>query len=88
MNFFYWQSEVSSFPESDHLAISRLKKDWLQMVQSDELLRTKKKQTYLISREKEDFQWRLFYWQREVSSFPESDHFEHIFLSPLLLSLW
>ena len=40
------------------LAISRLKSDSIQMVQTDELLRTKKKQTYLIwpsSREIEDF---------------------------------
>ena len=52
------------------------------MVQADELLGTKKKQTYLISptsREKEDFYRRLFfYWQREVSSLLESDHFGHI----------
>ena len=40
------------------LAISRLKSYWIQMVQTDELLRTKKKQTYLIwpsSGEIEDF---------------------------------
>ena len=40
------------------LAISRLKSDSIRMVQTDELLRTKKKQTYLIwpsSREIEDF---------------------------------
>ena len=65
-----------------NLAISRLKSDWKQMVQTDELLRTKKKQTYIMSptsREKEDFYRRLFfYWQREVSSFLESDQFGHI----------
>ena len=38
------------------------------MVQSDELQRTKKKQTYLISpisREKEDYQRRLFFTDKE-----------------------
>ena len=38
------------------------------MVQSDELERTKKKQTYLISpisREKEDYQRRLFFTDKE-----------------------
>ena len=52
------------------------------MVQSDELQRTKKKQKYLISpisREKEDYQRRLFLQTREVSSIPESDHFGHIY---------
>ena len=51
------------------------------MVQTDEQLGTKKKQTYLISptsRKIQDFLRRLFYLQREVSSFLESDQFGHI----------
>ena len=53
------------------------------MVQTKQILTSKKNQSYLISstsREKEDYQRRLFFYrQREVSSFPESDHFGHIY---------
>ena len=52
------------------------------MVQTKQILRSKRNQSYLISstsREKEDYQRRLFLLTREVSSFPESDHFGHIY---------
>ena len=48
------------------------------MVQTKQILRSKRNQSYLISstsREKEDYQRRLFLLTREVSSIPESDHF-------------
>ena len=53
------------------------------MVQIKQILRSKKNQSYLISstsREKEDYQRRLFFTEKErVSSFPESEHFGHIY---------
>ena len=56
--FFTDKEKFQVFWKATNLAISRLKSDSIQMVQADELLRTKKKQTYLISptsREIEDF---------------------------------
>ena len=57
-SFFTDKEKFQAFWKATTLAISRLKSDWIQMVQTDRLLRTKKKQTYLIwlsSREIEDF---------------------------------
>ena len=56
--FFTDKEKFQAFFKVTILAISRLKSDWIQMVQTDELRRTKKKQTYPISptsREVEDF---------------------------------
>ena len=43
--FFTDKEKFQVFWKVTILAISRLKSDWIQMVQTDELLRTKKKQT-------------------------------------------
>ena len=79
--FFIDKEKFQAFWKVTILAIFRLKSDWIQMVQTDELLRTKKKQTYIISptsRNRRLLEKTFFYWQREVSSFLESDHFGHI----------
>ena len=47
--FFTDKEKFQVFWKVTILALSRLKSDSIQMVQADELLRTKKKQTYLIS---------------------------------------
>ena len=56
--FFTDKEKFQAFWKVTILAISRLKSDWIQMVQTDQLLRTEKKQIYPISstsREIEDF---------------------------------
>ena len=56
--FFTDKEKFQVFWKLTNLAISRLKSDWIQMVMTDELLRTEKKQAYPISptsREIEDF---------------------------------
>ena len=56
--FFTDKEKFQVFWKVTNLAISRLKSDWPQMVHTEKLLRTKKKQTNLISptsREIEDF---------------------------------
>ena len=56
--FFTDKEKFQVFSKVTILAISRLKSGWIQVVETDEILRTKKKQTYLISpttREIEDF---------------------------------
>ena len=63
------------------LAISRLKSYWIQMVQTDELLRTKKKQTYIISptsRKRRLLEKTFFNDKEKFQVFLESDHFGHI----------
>ena len=47
--FFTDKEKFLAFRKMTILATSRLKSDWIQMPQTDELLRTKKKQTYIIS---------------------------------------
>ena len=66
-NFFTDKLKFQVFWKVNILTESRLKSDLIQMVQTDELLGTKKKQTYLISptsREREDFST-----DKEVSNF-------------------
>ena len=48
-DFFTDKEKFQAFWKVTILAISRLKSDWIQMVKNDQLLRTKKKQTYIIS---------------------------------------
>ena len=67
--FFYWE-KFQVFWKVTILAISRLKSDWIQMVQTDELLRTKKRQTYIISptsRDRRLLEQTFFLSDREVS---------------------
>ena len=63
--FFTDKEKFQVFWKVTNLAISRLNSDKFLQVNTEELLRTKKNQTYFISptsREKEDFYRRLFFY--------------------------